>query len=141
MAKQHRRLKGGAGQRFELSEELDDRLIPSPEELGRYAQVDPKTSDFIRESAGKELTFRHNMHEKGMKLSFREQGLQHGLNYLGLTFAFALGIAGIWFSYKLLELNKDMQGTIFGGVMLAYLIYLFVGVANKRAKQPPPNSQ
>ncbi|MBK7101000.1 MAG: hypothetical protein IPH63_04275 [Flavobacteriales bacterium] len=47
-----------------------------------------------------------------MKLSFREQGLQHGLNYLGLTFAFALGIAGIWFSYKLLELNKDMQGEL-----------------------------
>ena len=53
MAKQHRRLKGGAGQRFELSEELDDRLIPSPEELGRYAQVDPKLPDFIRESAGR----------------------------------------------------------------------------------------
>jgi|GEM_PF-6317981 len=136
MAKQHRRLRGG-GQHFELSEELDDRLIPSPEELGKYAQVDPKLLDFIRDAASREQAFRHDMHAKGMKLSFREQALQHGLNYLGLGCAFALGIGGLWYSYKLIALGKDLQGTIFGGLMLAYLIYLFVGVANRRAKQPP----
>lgn len=138
MAKQHRRLQG-KGQQFELSEELDDRLIPSPEELSRYAEVDPKLLDLFREAAIKEQLFRHAMHEKGMRLSFREQGLQHGLNFVGVIFAFLIGLAGLWYSYELIRLEKGVHGTVFGGLMLAYLIYLFVGIANKRAA--PPSSR
>ena len=68
------------------------------------------------------------------KLSFREQLLQHGLNYLGLFFGFCIAILGIWFSRELLLREMKLEGTLFGGAVLTYLAYLFINIVSKRIK-------
>jgi len=125
MAKRDRHIRGH-GTNYEVSEHLDDHILPAAEEILRYKEADATLPVFIQETARNEQLFRHKMNDKAMKLSFREQGLQHGLNYLGMICAVLIGIAGMWFSYKLLLLGYEVHGTVFSGVIVIYMIYIFV---------------
>lgn len=125
MAKRHRQIQGDY-RGFEVSEQLDDHLLPSAEEIAKYKEADPSLPQFIQETAKKEQELRHNTTKKGIKLSFREQILQHGINYYGVTCAFIMGLAGMWYSYKLLEKGHEIGGSIFGGGTLIYMAYLFL---------------
>lgn len=136
MAKRHRQIRG-KGQNYEVSEQLDDLLLPTPEEILKYKEADESLPQFIQETGRLEQQYRHGMNEKGLKLSFREQFFTHGLNYLGMTFAFLMGAGGLWFSYELLKLGFDVQGTIFSGATMVYMAFLFL----KRVKINGGNSK
>jgi len=133
LAKRDRKIRR-QHQDFEISESIDDYLLPSAEEIEKYKEVDSELLAFIKKTAEKEQQFRHNYNNLGIKLSFREQLLQHGLNYLGLFFGFCIAILGIWFSRELLLREMKLEGTLFGGAVLTYLAYLFINIVSKRIK-------
>ncbi len=111
---------------YQLSEEHDDGILPDILTISEYAKLDPSAPKFFMEAAKSEQDFRHAMNKDAMKLSRREQALIHGINYLGLTFAFLIGIAGMAFSYFLIIQDKETLGSIFAGVTLLGLAGLFV---------------
>jgi uncharacterized membrane protein len=114
------------GQSFEVSEHQDDHLMPSAEELTLLKQVDGSLPSAIQKSAEKEQDFRHEMAREGVSFGKREQLLQHGLNYMALLVASGLGAGGLWFSYKLLTLGFQIQGSIFSGATLLYFAWMFL---------------
>ena len=56
---------------FEISESIDDRLLPSAEEIAKYKEADPELPAFIRETAKKEQEFRHRYHNYGAYEEFQ----------------------------------------------------------------------
>lgn len=125
MAKRNRQIKG-RGHDFEVSEQLDDHILPSAEDIIKYKEADQSLPIFIQETARKEQEFRHEMSRNAMKLSFREQGLQHGLNYFGMTIGACVSLAILWYSYELMKMGLEVQGTIFSGVTVTYWLILFI---------------
>jgi len=130
----HRRFKGDQ-QRFELSERIDDSLLPDADQIAEYAKSDPELPQFIRESAQKEQEFRHYMSKQAMKMGNREQVLQHGLNYFGMLCAIGIAFGGLWYSYHLLQAGHDIAGTIFSGAIIVSTVALFL-----RRKPPRPRN-
>lgn len=139
MAKRNRQI-ARKGQNFVASEQVDDHLLPTAGEIQKYKEADPELPKFLREAASEEQKFRHSMNAKGMKLSFREQFLQYGLNYLGIICASGVAAAGFWFSYKLLLIGFEIQGTIFSGATLVYMAYLFLRRGRVSERPKPPNN-
>lgn len=138
MGKQTRKLRGVQGRNFELSEEIDDHSLPSASEIIQYKEADPLLPEFIRNTATNEQLHRHKMNEEGMKLSHKEQWFQHGLNYIGLTFAFIITLVFLYFSYKIILLGMKTEGTVFAAVDLCLMLYLFIA---RTKKMPKVNQQ
>jgi uncharacterized membrane protein len=125
------------GQNFNASEELDDHLLPSSQELAEYKQIDPTIIDFLKERAIIEQEHRHEMNTSLTTLNKREQFLTHGINYLALIVGAIVLLVAMYISYKLILQDKVITGSVFGGISLAWVLYMLVS-ASRRGQMKTP---
>lgn len=132
MAKRKREVSQSS-QKVYATEQIDDSLLPTPNELADYKTVDPTLTEYLKETASKEQSHRHSMDNGYLSLNKREQWLQHGIRYFALIIAALLSAGMILVSYKLLMAEKLVSGSILG---TAALIFLFTSIVNpKQGKQ------
>lgn len=135
MAKRNRQVNK-KGQDFHATEEVNDHLLPTPQELVEYKKVDPSIIEFLKERAIVEQDARHKFNGEIVKLNNREQKLNHGLNYAALFCGFIIIMAAMFLSYTLITLGHILGGSVFGGIGILYVAYLFLSVINKSVKPP-----
>lgn len=135
MARRQRQVSKKGGD-FDAVEHLDDNLLPSAQELIEYKEVDSTLVDFLKERAKLEQDKRHSFNDEMVVLNKREQALTHGINYLAVICGLLVILGGMYLSYILITLGHVTQGSIFGGVSMVYVAYLFISVANKKVSAP-----
>ena len=108
----------GRGQQIEQTEEHDDSMLPVPEELAKYKELDNNLVPWLMTRTEKEQDSRIDfdsrkigLFEKGSKRSFT-------VDMFALFFAFIIIIVGMIGSYLLIEKNHIWIGSIFGGATL-----------------------
>lgn len=116
---------------YRASEQLDDHILPTAEELIRYKEVDPSIIEFLKERAKQEQNQRHKYNEEILIINKREQRLHHGLNYTALLFGFVIIMSAMYLSYLLISLGHVVSGSIFGGIGIFYVGYLFTSVVKR----------
>lgn len=136
MAKRNRQVQQ-RGTDFRATELLDDNLLPSPEDLIKYKEVDPSIIEFLKERAKIEQETRHEFNREIIKLNKREQKLTHGLNYAALFCGLIIILSAMFLSYTLITNGQVVTGSVFGGIGILYVAYLFISVINRKAT--PPN--
>lgn len=135
LAKRNRQVKK-KGHDFHATEEVNDYILPSAQELVEYKAVDSSLIDFLKERAIIEQDERHSFNRDIVKINKREQKLHHGLNYAALFCGFAIIMAAMFLSYTLISLGNVLSGSVFGGIGVLYVAYLFISVINRSAKPP-----
>lgn len=135
MAKRERRVSK-QGSDYRAFEKLDDNLLPSAQELISYKEVDPTLIDFLKERAKIEQDKRHEFNSEMITLNKREQRYTHGLNYLSVICGLVVILGAMYLSYTLITLGHVLSGSIFGGIGILYVTYLFISVANKGVSPP-----
>ncbi len=135
MAKRQRKVSK-RGHNYDAVESLDDNLLPSARELVEYQKVDSDLVPFLKKRAEIEQEKRHDFNDEIIKLNRREQILTHGLNYAALACGFFIVMGAMAMSYMLIIKNFVVLGSIFGGVGLMYVAYLFISVINRGATPP-----
>ncbi|TNE71355.1 hypothetical protein EP331_09670 [bacterium] len=131
MAKHNRQLTQKGRDHYEASESYEDQLLPSAAEIAEYSQADPELPALIRQTAQDEQKHRHKMNAEGVTIGKREQILVHGLNYFKHFIVLLIALGGMWFSYELLKMGFEIQGSIFSGGTLLAIIYALL------KKNPP----
>lgn len=135
MAKRRREVSK-KGTDYQAVEHLDDHLLPSASELEEYKKVDPSLIPFLKDRAQIEQEKRHSFNEDILSLNRREQSLVHRIRYLALALGFLIIAGAMLMSYNLIIKGHVIVGSIFGGVGLIYVAYLFISVANKDITPP-----
>jgi len=135
LAKRRREVKK-KGSDYQAVEDVDDHLLPSAQELIEYKEVDPSLIPFLKERAQIEQEKRHQFNDDMVSLNKREQNYIHIIRYLALLFGFIIVAGAMLMSYLLITGEHVVIGTIFGGVGLLYVAYLFISVANRNVKPP-----
>ena len=95
MAKQSYSIKGtnisngdAVGNHIEQTVSVDDNILPAPQELAEYKNIDPKIVDFLIKSSEREQLHRHKQDEKKLKiLSYNEHKVGN-MNWWGMFFGF-----------------------------------------------------
>lgn len=151
MAKQQRSFKqtavakqGEAGHQLEQTEMFDDNLLPDASEIERLQAMDPDIMIWLKERAAKEQDFRHDAHYKKLAFIDKTEKRNHGINMLGLTFAFIFLVGGLGCSVYLLLNNCIITGSIFIGFSLILGASILSGrkvVNNNPSKLPTKPNQ
>lgn len=124
------------GANFEAIENVNDHLLPSAQELAEYKEVDETLVPFLKERAQIEQEKRHQFNDEIISLNKREQGLVHYIKYMALFLGFFIVMGSMYFSFNLIVEGHVLVGSIFTGVGLLYVAYLFVSIANKNVNPP-----
>jgi len=129
MAKKKRDTKfvRGRGQSgLQIREEIDDSLLPSPDELEKYKTLDPNIIDWLKERAEKEQEFRHHFNDQRLKLTGKTINNEVRINTMGLVFAFIIMLISLPLSAYLVVNGYSLVGGIFGGATMLAVITAFL---------------
>lgn len=137
MAKQTKEISAqNGGSTISHVETFDDGLLPSPEELARYKNLDHKILDHILQTAKEEQKYRHAITKKRVSMLSWLDKREFIINYTGLIFAFSIMGAGEYFSYLLVVNEFPIWGSVFAGATLILGANLFIN-AGKNDKTKP----
>ncbi len=126
---------GDQGQQLEHTFTIDDSCLPPSAELQAYKDIHPDLINFLLETSKKEQLHRHNMDGKKMKTIIYDSKRMHRINMMGMFYAFLIMIAGLGFSAYLIYNNKDVIGTIFGGVSIITAASIFINKPKAEIKK------
>lgn len=134
MAKQSYSIKGtnisngdAVGNHIEQTVSVDDNILPAPQELAEYKNIDPKIVDFLIKSSEREQLHRHKQDEKKLKiLSYNEHKVGN-MNWWGMFFAI---VATMGLAAYALYLDRAWFAGIFGLAGIASIASVFIN--NKR---------
>lgn len=138
MAQRNRKV-AKRGNDYHATEQVDDNILPNASELAKYKSIDPDLIDFLKERAKIEQEQRHKFNNEVITLNKREQRLHHGLNYAALICGLIVIVLAMGLSYLLITKEQILVGTIFGGIGIGYVAYLFISVINKSVQQQSKN--
>lgn len=133
MAKQSFSIKGTnisngetVGNHIEQTVSVDDNILPSPQELAAYKNIDPKIVDFLIESSQREQLHRHKQDEKKLKiLNYNERKVGR-MNWWGMFFAFMAIIVTMALAAYALYLDRNWFAGIFGLAAVASIASIFI---------------
>lgn len=117
---------GDKGQQLEHTFTIDDSCLPSAAELQSYKDINPELINFLLETSKKEQEHRHQMDSKKMKTIVFDSKSMHRINMMGMFYAFIIMMAGLAFSGYLIYCDKDIIGTIFGGLSIITAASMFI---------------
>jgi uncharacterized membrane protein len=138
MAKQQRRqqlVKNQHGQQGQMIEEVfDDNLLPDAAEIEKLYAIDPHILEWLKQSADKEQSFRHEAFKLKTDLVKNNEKGTRRVNSMGLVFSFILTLAAMGFSSWLIYFDHEVLGSIFGGGIIISVIGAFLSkvIVNKQ---------
>jgi uncharacterized membrane protein len=106
---------------------VDDDLLPSAEELSKLKQVDDTIIRWILDCTAKEQDARHEFNKERMRLAHRETGITITSLWLAFSMAFIILLLSGLFIY----FEKEIAGTIFGGIGILTVIQSFLKFGRK----------
>lgn len=122
----HLNTPNGPAVKKEASLTYEDNILPSPQELEAYKQVDPKIVDFLIESAQKEQVFRHSIENKKIELVGNADRGNRSMDRLGMFLAFLALILSLGVSAFALYLDKPWFAGIFGSGSILGIVSIFI---------------
>lgn len=133
MAKQSYSIKGtsvtngeAVGEQIEQTVSVDDNILPAPQELAAYKNIDPKIVEFLIKSSEREQIHRHKQDEKKLKiLSYNEHKVGR-INWWGMFFAFLSIVVMVALAAYALHLDRPWFAGIFGFAALASTASIFI---------------
>ena len=137
MAKQSYSIKGtnisngdAVGNQIEQTVSVDDNILPAPQELAEYKNIDPKIVDFLIKSSEREQLHRHKQDEKKLKILNYNEHKVGNMNRWGMFFAFFAIVTTMGLAAYALYLDRAWFAGIFGLAGIASIASVFIN--NKR---------
>ncbi len=118
--------QSGLGHSVEQNYTIDDSVIPSPQELEQYKQVDERFLDYFFDTAKEEQKHRHEMDKMKMKVLRKSESRTERMNWWGMFFAFLSITVCLGVSAWALYLDRPWFAGIFGSIGLATIVSIFV---------------
>lgn len=107
--------------------EIHSGPLPRPDVLKCYNNIVPGAAERIIKMAENQAEHRQKLEEKVIYSGALDARM-------GLIFAFILGVIVVAVSYKLINNNHTVTGTIFGGVYLVSIVTAFI-TGSKQQKE------
>ncbi len=115
------------GSAFEHTENHDDNLLPDVEQIERYAALDPKIVEFLKEATLKEQAHRHQINLQQVELMKSGQRRGYRMDRYQIVCAFLVFLSGMVLTVLLMYWDKEILGSIFGGGILLLGVKAFLG--------------
>lgn len=135
MAKQktnHSVAKRGNEQVLHVSHEEDDNLLPSPEELQKYHELDPTMIEWIKKRCDVEQNARIDFNNKKIKLHRSVNNKLFVIDLASIIMSVLVVLAGMACSSYLIYLGHILTGTLFGG---SVIVFYAIKILNFRKQQ------
>lgn len=125
-------VNGSIGKEMEQTITVDDSFLPSPDELTKYKEVDPKIVDLLCLMTEREQTARHRYEEQRLKIIKKSESRQHHINVWGMFFAFFALVVLMGVTAWALYLDRPWIATLFGVLSATSIIGLFLSPKQKK---------
>lgn len=112
--------------------QVDDLSLPTPEELERYKQIDPRIVDYLLDQGMKEQKHRHQMDAEKMKIVRRSEGRSYSINWWGMFFALVSLVVMMSLAGFALYLDAKWLAGIFGVSSVVSVVSIFVNGGRKK---------
>jgi len=107
---------------------VSESLLPVPEELAKFKDIDPSIVGWMMQYADKEQEVRLKFNLERLSLAKSEQGIVK----TSLWLAFAIAVLFISLSGTLIYSGLEIAGSIFGGVALLLCVQAFLKFGRKQ---------
>lgn len=114
----------------------DDNLLPAPEDLDKYKQIDPRFIDYFMERGIKEQDNRHYMNRRSIDFFSTVEKNTTWLEYTRLYMAIIIVIIFTGLTYFLIKNGYEIGGSIFGSLAIVLIVQAFVKRDNDKEKSP-----
>lgn len=135
MAKQktnHSIAQKGEQKVYQVSHEEDDNLLPNPEELAKYQQLDPGMIEWIKNRCDLEQKSRIDFNNERLKLTASAHKKAFSVDVMTIIFSAAVVLSAMAFSYALIMESHVLSGSLFaGGTVILYGIRMLSFRKNK----------
>ena len=125
---------------IQTSYEEDDNLLPSPEELLKYKEMDPDFVNWIKNRCDIEQRARLKFNEDRIKLVRSTHMKIFTVDLASLFASVLVMLAGMYLSYVLIRRGQILTGSLFaGGIIVFYAIRVLnfrKAPADKNNKEP-----
>lgn len=127
--------KEGVGKQLESTLTVDDNLLPSPQELSEYKEINPEIVQYWLKLSENEQNHRHFMEKEKIKI-LGKSGIRNGrINWWGMFFAFLSVVVLVALSAYALYLDRPWFAGIMGtGTMIA-MAAIFVNKGEDETKR------
>jgi len=128
MSKQMQGQARSDGNRTEFGIMVQESLLPVPEDLAKFKEIDPAIVGWMMQYADREQDTRtkFNMERIGLMKS------EHSIVKTSLWLAFTLAILFLLLSGVLIYCGMEIAGTIFGGAALILCVQAFLKFGRKQ---------
>ncbi len=123
--------KEGVDKRVEHTLIVDDSVMPSPDELRVYKEIDPRFIDHFLEMTKAEQTHRHRIAEQKLSIIDRTESSEERMNLWGMSFAFMSLVLFIGITAYALYLDSPWFAGFFAVSSVVTIISIFVKAGSK----------
>jgi len=124
--------KQGSEEVYQLSHEVDDNLLPTPEELQKYQMLDPTLIDWIKVRCDKEQNARIAFNNEKVEIHKSVNRKIFVIDMTSILTSAVVVISGMFISAYLIYLNHILTGSLFGG---GIIVFYGIRVLNFRKNQ------
>lgn len=117
----------GTGQQLEQTLTVEDSVLPSPQEIEKYKNLDPRFVDLFIELTKNEQLSRHNKEKEGLDIIKTEQSNDFNINKRGMNYAFGTVILFVALAAFALYLDHPWFAGVSGFLSLSAVISMFLG--------------
>lgn len=125
--------RNAVGEETESSLTIDDNLLPSPDELRVYKEIDPNIVNFLIEVASKEQNHRHEIDNQKVEIIKSNEKRDYFLNIWGMFFAFMAIVVLVALSAWALYLDRAWFAGFFGVSAMITIVSIFA--TRRKARQ------
>lgn len=111
---------------------VDDSILPPPQELEAYKQIDPEIIKYLMDAAAKEQEHRHKTTAEKIYIIKDNQKKEFKINLLGIICALISVIAILCLCAWALYLDKQWISTIIGISTIVSLASIFINNQKKK---------
>lgn len=127
--------QGGLGRSVEQNYTIEDNVLPPPQELQQYKDIDPRFLDYFFDTAKKEQTHRHEMDRIKLKMIRNSEGRTERINVWGMFFAFLSIVVCMGVAAWALYLDRPWLAGIFAFSGLVTIVSIFVSGKGETKKK------
>lgn len=116
----------GVGKQLESTLTVEDSILPSPQELHAYKEVDPRIVDMFINASVSEQEHRHFIDKEKIKLIRKSDSRIGRMNWWGMFFAFLSIVVLIGLAAYALYLNRPWFAGILGLTSVGTVAAIFI---------------